>query len=290
MESLNLCGPIVGSLSWELFRFAPYVNYIKKENQKILLGVYTRPSRFDLYGNADIFVPLRIKNDNTTIQINSNLEGLSEDNYNKMVNTLYRKYKLSYKIENHIYPDISFDRINFKWKFPPYKMNYNFLPRVENLKIMSKVLGKKSIFIDLGYSYMDESIYILSEINKVYDKSTIFICYNPKKENIDLLFSNRIVIDLNNLEYNKNTSLLGCVILAIDNSIHTISTNISDVTHLSLLLNKKVLMFRENYYPEFLDTINPLKTKIEKFPKFKCSICKPIPSFNGEKNKSTMYF
>ncbi len=56
-----LAGPFVGELIWEFFRFAPYIIHLKKAIPKTKIIVFTRSSRFDLYGQyVDILVPLNI--------------------------------------------------------------------------------------------------------------------------------------------------------------------------------------------------------------------------------------
>jgi len=57
LDKAYLFGPFFGELSWEYFRFAPYAIYLKKISPDIKMIVFTRPSRFDLYGQyADILV------------------------------------------------------------------------------------------------------------------------------------------------------------------------------------------------------------------------------------------
>ena len=77
MKSAMLFGPFIGSLSWELYYFVPYMIYMKKHNPAYETIVYTRSERFDLYGTyGDILVPLRIKNDRNCIQHRFTINGL----------------------------------------------------------------------------------------------------------------------------------------------------------------------------------------------------------------------
>jgi hypothetical protein len=82
-EKAILCGPFFGELWWEIFRFAPYVLWKKVKyykDQDVKLIIFTRPERFDIYGQyASILVPLRINGDNEILhQECYRLKGLKE--------------------------------------------------------------------------------------------------------------------------------------------------------------------------------------------------------------------
>jgi len=259
----NIFGPFVGSISWEMYNFAPYAIYLKKEDPATQLIVYTRPDRFDLYGSyANTLIPLRIKNDNSTYHHKFALNGLDINSYKKMAGMVNRKYKPYRDIQHHIYPNISGNSHEVRWQFPRSKMNYDFKPRQSNEVLIDKLVGDdKIIFIDLSGFYFEESFYFLTKLDKLFDKNISFICYNPCNVDCDLLFSSRKIINLHKFNHKDNTSIIGCSIVAIKKAIMTISMNFSEISHLSLLLGKKLYLCR-NYDPEFVKLINPNNTKI----------------------------
>jgi len=260
----NLFGPFVGSISWEMYNFAPYAIHLKKENPATQMIVYTRPDRFDLYGSyADTLIPLRIKNDNKLYHNKFSLKGLDQTNYKKMIRMVNRKYQSYRDIENHFYPDISENNYEVRWQFPRDKMDYNFKPRQSNETFLSKLIGdNKIIFIDLSGFYFEESFYFLVKLNKLFDKKICFVCYNPNNVDCEILFSSRKIINLHKFNHNENTSILGCSIIAMKKAIITISMNISNISHMSLLLGKKLFLCRD-YDKEFVKLINPHKTQIQ---------------------------
>ena len=82
MLDAYLVGPFVGELIWEFFRFAPYIIHLKKNRPKTKIIVFTRDSRFDLYGQyADILVPLNIPNDLPEKHSYFTIQGLDSDKY-----------------------------------------------------------------------------------------------------------------------------------------------------------------------------------------------------------------
>jgi len=142
-------------------------------------------------------------------------------------------------------------------------MNYDFKPRQSNEVLIDKLVGgDKIIFIDLSGFYFEESFHFLVRMDKLFDKNICFVCYNPNNSDFEILFSSRKIINLHKFNHNENTSILGCSIIAIRKAIMTISMNFSDVSHLSLLLNKKLFMCRD-YDHEFVKLINPHNTKIQ---------------------------
>ena len=59
-KSIALFGPFIGSLSWEFYRFAPLMIFLKRLYPDKKIAVLTRPERFDLYGQyADYLIPLK---------------------------------------------------------------------------------------------------------------------------------------------------------------------------------------------------------------------------------------
>lgn len=267
MKPAFLFGPFVGSLSYELYRFAPYAINLKFNNPDNALLIYTRPERFDLYGSyADILIPLRIKNDGKDIQNNYNLNGLDKNNYDQMIKIFERKYKSHYKIRKHFYPNF----VNYvDWQFPKNEMNYNFDPRIENINLMEKLMGKcDHILVDLSGLYLDEAFYFIEKLDREIDKKIRFIIYNPSNSYSKLLFTSRKIIELDKIKYDMSISLLGCLITSIKKSLFTISINFSEASHLSLLLKTKLHMYRE-FSEDFVKKINPYNTPIYLFDSVK---------------------
>jgi len=263
MKPAFLFGPFIGSLSWELFRFAPYAIHLKHKFPDHNILVYTRPERFDLYGSyADILVPLRINNDNINLQQNFNLKGITQENYKKMVHIFERKYRAHYKAKEHFYPDIFGKRSLIKWQFPKEKMLYDFNPRVDNEKIMSSLMRDfDHIVVDTSGLYLEEAFYYIEKLDRELDKKIRFIIHDPSNSFTDLLFTSRELINLNAIKYDTSISLIGCLISAIKKSLFTVSVNFSDASHLSLLLGTKLYLCRD-YSESFIKTINPLDTNI----------------------------
>jgi len=260
----NIFGPFVGSISWEMYSFAPYAINMKKEDPSTQLIVYTRPDRFDLYGTyADVLIPLRIKNDNVKFHHKFMLKGLDISNYEKMAHMVNRKYKPYRDIQNHIYPNIKDDNHSIRWQFPRELMDYNFSPRKSNKNMIDKLLnGSKMIFIDLSNFYMEEAFYFLTKLDLTLTKDVMFLCYNPHDVDCSVLFSSRKIVDLSKFDHGESTSTIGCSIEAIKQSIMTVSMNLSEISHLSLLLKKQLFLCRP-YDQEFVKTINPYKTSIQ---------------------------
>ena len=141
-----LFGPFFGELSWEFFRFAPYAIYLKKSEPEKKLVVFTRPSRFDLYGQyADILVPLCIKDDQKYTEKAFRLVGFDSNLCKMLVNTYRFKYRKKFNIVDHFYPDGSTMRHNLKWQFPRGKMDYDFKPRILNHNEVDKFFKNRRL-------------------------------------------------------------------------------------------------------------------------------------------------
>ena len=148
-QPVYLFGPFVGELSWEFFRFAPYAIHLKKEKPHIPLIVFTRQSRFDLYGKyADILIPLRIPNDVNLTRDCFRLDSLLVKDYGKIARTVRAKYKDRYEVLEHYYPDISSWRYKIRWQFPRNLMDYDFRPREKNKLIAQMFVTPNDIMVD----------------------------------------------------------------------------------------------------------------------------------------------
>lgn len=251
MESIFLFGPFIGSLSWEFYRFVPYMIYLKKIHPKYKFAVLTREERFDLYGeHSNYFIPLKIEHDDIKKQIYFTLKDYNINNYKILIKRLQLTYKDRFIIEGHCFPDISEYRYKIRWQFPRSKMIYDFKPRIENYNVITKYFKKKCILFTPPYNIEFikniENIIIKNKLNKEYD----FVTF----DNLNL----EIFKNIYDLEINNNVSYLGYIIEIIKKSKFIIGPK-SDFTHLSLLLKKEIYCWGNKTN---IDKINPLNTKI----------------------------
>jgi hypothetical protein len=235
-EEAYLFGPFIGELYWEVFRFAPYAIHLKKRNQNCKLIVFTRPSRFDLYGKyADIFVPLILKKENPYEQRCFNLIDFNPSYYGSLIRFFRKKYKNRFEIKGHFFPDIDGWRYKVKWQFPRGLMDYDFRPRTENEEIVSNYI-------------LDSSSYIISEFgDDVPGHGTVFITDFK---------------DFCNERITNRSSFVGCLILLIRGSNFVIGNLGSFTSKLSLLLETPVVSVKENMSADSISLINPFDTPV----------------------------
>lgn len=87
MNNAVLVGPFLGEFFWEMFRFAPYIIYLRsrkyRNDPKTKFIILTRPDRFDLYGlYSDILCPLIIEGDGEDyIQNSYRLDNYLKEDY-----------------------------------------------------------------------------------------------------------------------------------------------------------------------------------------------------------------
>jgi hypothetical protein len=237
-----LFGPFVGELMWELYRFVPHFIHLRKENPGLEFIVLTRQARFDLYGKyAKIMVPLKIKNDKEEYQDCFKLNGLSLENYNKIVQHFKGKYRKEYSIGNHVYPDV-FWRYNVKWQFPRHLMKYDFAPRKRNIHIINTLIKDQDnvVFIDKA----DASV--LSEFDS--------LDYNP---HFDPYFSLFLAERLN-----EKSSHMGCLIHMIKNVKFVVANIESIPARFALLLKTPVISINETALNDEINLLNPLRTPV----------------------------
>lgn len=236
-----LFGPFIGSLGWEMYRFAPYAIYLKKKEPDVNLIVLTRPERFDLYGQyASILVPLRMKGEEKYLQKGFKLDGFPQRIYNSIKISFLNSYKDRYKIKDMFCPDISNYKFKVRWQFPRSEMNYDFKPRLSNKKIVDN-MKRISTFVDLSW---------LSE-----------------QSSKDLVLKSLSKIDFTNYEnlevrLDKNSSLLGCVIEIIKRAKVTVGNLNSPISHLSLLLKTKLVSLDDDMTRDDIYLLNPLNTEV----------------------------
>jgi len=234
-----LVGPFIGSLQWEYMYFVPYIIKIAKEQTDKKFIVFTRPTRFDLYGSyMDIFVPLKSKMTNE-VQTNFTIEGFTEEKYKDLLKTFVDKYKYRYRILAKIYPEISYFSYKVKWQFPPSEMDYDFKPRTYNKVIAIDKMKQFDIFLDSNTKI---------KLQKLPN-------YNIQtSEN----FEKEIIKDK---DYSKYT-ILGCTIEAIRRVKFIIGNLSSDISKLSLLLKIPLISIDERMTDDEIRLINPLNTPV----------------------------
>jgi len=238
-----LFGPFIGEFSWELYRFAPYAIYIKKNYPKCKVIVLTRQQRFDLYGHyADILIPLRLTNDDKLIKRNFTIDGFDLSVYETIRKYFFDKYKKSYDILECFTPSINAWRSKIKWQFPRDKMSYDFLPRVENKNIIKKLFSKKD--------------YILIDNNLSNEEKIIY------NENV-FYFDELVNILLNNIDY-INSTIVGCLIEFIKLCKVVICNSNSKIFLISLLLKKNIILVNDNITDDNLKLLNPFNVKVVK--------------------------
>jgi hypothetical protein len=232
-----LFGPFVGELSWELYRFAPYLIHIKKEHPDISTIVFTRQSSFDLYGKyADILVPLRIPNDSEKIKECFRLNGLLIRDYNKIARSFESTYKKRFQIIEHYFPDLRYWRYRLKWQFPRRLMDYDFKPREKNKQIARRFIKHNNILVD----------------NKTINKIDI-----P-----EVINSCDLICNITNQVNDYDSTTLGCIIEAIKISKVVVGNLDSIIPHLAILLGKPLICINTDMTMDSINLLNPLKTPI----------------------------
>ena len=249
-----LFGPFVGELYWEAGRFAsilPYYKFDKYKNEDIKYIILTREDRFDLYGQyADIYVPLRIEGDYENKQPNCfRLDGFKISHYINIANQFRNKYNKSYKIIEHIYPDISKKEFVNKNQFPIDQMKFQYKPRKDNYKLIKKFISMDKPIIILAPRYRKgfkrnwnkwpEFYDILASDKKLMNRFNFVITgkvgeYIPDKKNR--------FYDMNKIELSTNSSLVGILIGLLEYSCFVFGSQ-SAIPNIALLFKKEVLEF-----------------------------------------------
>ena len=242
-KSAYLVGPFIGELEWEMYRFTPYLIYLKKENPYRKLIVYTRSSRFDLYGKfADILVPLNFKYEKQYKQLNFGIKGFDLKDYNTLKNYYYKKYLKQFDILDHIVPDIAIWRSKIKWQFPKSKMTYDFQPRRKNEDIVDFLIDPtKNVFVTT-------------------DDSDIRSCLNIRGYNP--LMNHWLVDVFSNSNSGVKSSFIGCLIVYLKECDFVVGNIKSSVCKLALLLGIPVVSIDEKMKYDAIHLLNPLNTPV----------------------------
>lgn len=243
-EKAILAGPFVGSLEWELYRFAPYINFLKKRKPETKLIVLTYPERFDLYGQyANILVPLKLDNTRISDQNCFGLDNFNTSVYRAVASFFFSKYISKYKISSHIYPNIKGYRSEIKWQFPREKMDYDFRPNISNSNATKNI--KLDIFVDL--SWLNSPTIKRTVLEDIYKFNSSFIEYDNIEKKIQL---------------EVGATKLGCAISLIKKSNFVIGNLDSPISHLAILLKKPLLSIGKQMSEDQIHLLNPLDTKV----------------------------
>lgn len=239
-----LIGPFIGELLWECLYFAPYAIYLKKFKPKVKLIVFTRPTRFDLYGQyADILVPLNLPNDNVKYQQGFGHSQINYISYEKLVKSLFNKYKKRFDIFRHIYPDIECFYYRVKWQFSRKDMDYDFHPRRQNRIFAKRYVGDKMIFVNSDFNEKSELVEPL------------------ERRGYSCVFMNTFTEDFLSLK-EVNTSFLGCTIEILKKCELVISDFDSSIVNLALLLGIPVIVTGKIPSEDSISLVNPKKTML----------------------------
>jgi hypothetical protein len=239
MRDARLYGPYLGELSWEFYRFAPFVIYNKIRYPFIKTIILTRPSRFDLYGSyADIFVPLKMKDENEDLQEGHGMKGFDLKLYDRLVRNFHMRFSGRFNILSHQYPDIREWFRKVKWQFPRINMDYSFKPREDNTRMINTLVDEYEniIFCDIDHNIRPKNY-------KVFDKSFYGQIFD--KANI-------------------NTTFLGCLIEILKRCKFTIGNIENPISHLSLLLKIPLIHVGDDLREDTVKMLNPLETPVIK--------------------------
>jgi len=257
-EKAILVGPIVAEFGWEILRVAPHAIFHKLNNPNNKFIILTRRDRFDIYGSlADKLISLKIDGDGTAYKANCfRLDGYSNDKYQLMVKRFRQKYEEDYEIVKHIFPKLKGRDFANKNQFPQKKMKHNFYPRVENELLVNSWIPSDKPIIVLGprfrngmprnWKYWPE-LYDMIDSDPYFKKFTIVLCgkrpdYIPDNQNR--------FYDINDLNFDNNTSLIGVAIEIIRRAKICCGSQ-SGIPNLSNLLKTPTIQWG---HQEFLHT------------------------------------
>jgi hypothetical protein len=263
MKDAILFGPFLGELYWEFGRFVPHFIWKRKKqykNKDVEFIVLTKPENFDMYGRyANILVPLRLKNNDTYKPNCFRMDNLKEIDYFSIINTFKNQFKNRYNILETIYPDISKNQYSNKNQFTKDKMIYEYKPRLSNYELVNKYLTNDKPVIVLApryreglkrnWPYWNDFYDLIIENEDLFNKYNFIICgrspdYVPDNRNRFL--------DINFMNQNMNTSLIGLTMEFMKKSILTIGSQ-SAIPNISLLFGVHAL---EWGHQKQLHTIN----------------------------------
>lgn len=270
-----------GEMFWEFGRFAPYFLWKRKKqykNKNIDFIVLTKPENFDIYGqNANILVPLRLKDQNKYKPNCFRLDNMTIEEYKNIISIFKSQFKNRYNILEVVYPDISKNQYSNKNQFPRDKTNYDYKPRIANKELLNKYIDNDKPIIILAPRYREgfkrNWPYWNELYDMIYDNTQLINSYNfvlcGKKPDYISDLKNRF-LDINNFEQNINTSLIGLTMECLKRSILTIGSQ-SAIPNISLLFGVKTIEWGHQKHLHTV-TYNIKKTKVTFFEDAKYKI------------------
>jgi hypothetical protein len=231
-------GPFIGELYWEAYRFAPYAISLKKRFPKHHLIVFTRPSRFDLYGRyASIFIPLII-DDEVYKKEKFTLKNFYVNEYQKLCKNIKSKYSNLYRIVDHYAPQIEGFMYRVKWQYPRAYMEYDYHPRFKNVEIVNKMYGD----LDNVIMTNDQDIEL---------------------ENYNVITNQKFFVDVK-AKCSENSSPLGCLIHLLKTCDFVISNFDDNLARFAVLCGVTVITVKEKFTDDAIHLMNPLKSTVIK--------------------------
>ncbi len=288
-EKAILFGPMIGELGWCILRFSSLLPYYKKHYPDYKFIIFTRPDRFDLWGeHCDILVPLKIEGDGIKYKPDCyRLIGFPVDEYKKLANRFYNQFAKKFDIVKHIYPNIDGKNFANKNQYPQKQFKYKWKPRVANYNVIQKYLPLDKETIILAPRYRNgmrrnwphwDKLYDLIYSSDLYKKYNFIICGKSPDYVID---SKNRFYDINKIELNSDISTIGLTIEAIKRSVLTVGSQ-SGIPNLSMMLGVPVLEWGHQRQQHEL-TYNIKKTKIYFLDDMKYNI-DPLVIFNKMKD------
>lgn len=285
-EDAIIIGPFVGEMFWEFFRFVPHVLWELKNYQdiKIKKFVYTRPDRFDMYGDwVDYFVPLNIKGDGIDrFGECFRMMNLSHKDFIALTKNYYDTISEKYNIIKHFYFKDVDKKSHYldKQFYLRNEMCFDYKERHENTELIeefTKNINKKIILIAPRFRYNFkrnwpywEQFYDLIYDNEFLMDNFEFIICGKNNEYIPDI--KRRFLDINKIKLGNNSSLIGLLMALMKKTTLTVGSQ-SAIPNISLLFKVPALEWgnqRQKHtvdynirrtYVKFLDdktfTINP---------------------------------
>jgi hypothetical protein len=230
-QNAILMGPFVGEFYWDI--------------------VLTREERFDLYGKyADILVPLRIPGDyKEKIPECFRLKGLKLPGYEELAQQFKNKYKNSYNIMKHVYPNLKKPHFQNKNQYRQNQMLYKFAPRKMNYDLVKRYLPNDKPLVVLAPRYRKGFKRNWKHWNEFYNKIAkdrrllndfhFIICgkkgeYLPDPEHRFL--------DMNDIKLKDGASLVGLLLVILENASFVFGSQ-SAIPNIGLLYEVEVLAF-----------------------------------------------
>jgi len=249
-----IIGPFVGEMFWEFFRFVPHViwelgNY---QNKNIKKFVYTRPDRFDMYGEwVDYFVPLEIKGDGVDkFGECFRMLNLPNKDFYTLANNYHDTIAEEYNIIKHIYFKDIDKKTHYlnKQFYHRDEMSFDYRERKDNQKLIkefTKKINKKIILIaprfrsnfQRNWPYWQYLYDLIYENEFMMDNFEFILC---GKKNEYIPDEKKRFKDINDIKLTPNSSLIGLLMALMKKAKLTVGSQ-SAIPNISLLFKVPAL-------------------------------------------------